>query len=103
MLRRFVVASSVFAVVVGLSSEASAQQQGAQGAQIKIDGKVKQVVAQGILVTGKDGKTYGVGFTPTSKVGLVGTAGVEFIKPNTYVQFDVMLDEKGKPTADVKK
>lgn len=104
MLRRFVVASAIGALVVGWSNVVVAQQQqGAQGTAIKIDGTVKQVVAQGILVTGKDGKTYGLGFTPTSKVGLNGTAGVEFIKPNMMVQFEVTMDEKEKPVGELKK
>jgi hypothetical protein len=103
MLRRVVVASAIGALVVGWSNVVVAQQQQPQGTSIKIDGTVKQVVAQGILVTGKDGKTYGVGFTPTSKVGLNGTTGIDYIKSGTYVQFDVMLDEKKQPTSEVKK
>ena len=65
-----------------------------KGTPIKIDGTVTQIVPQGIVVNGKDGKKYGVGFTPTSKVGLVGTAGVDFLKPGTFVQFDVDLDDE---------
>ena len=105
MLRRLVVLTLVFGSVIGLSNVAFAQKKptGPQGTPIKIDGTVKEIVAQGIVVSGKDGKTYGVGFTPTSKVGLVGTAGVEFIKPNTFVQFDVELDDKGQPVGEVKK
>lgn len=74
-----------------------------KGTPIKIDGTVKQIVQQGIVVSGKDGKTYGVGFTPTSKVGLVGTTGIDFLKPGTFVQFEVMMDEKKEPSGEVKK
>jgi hypothetical protein len=105
MFRRFVVASSVFSFVACLTSVSVAQQgkNAPKGTAIKVDGTVEQVVPQGILVTGKDKKQYAVGFTPTSKVGLIGTAGIDYVKPGTFVQFEVNLDGKGVPTEEVKK
>jgi hypothetical protein len=105
MFRRFVVVSLVSSFVACLTSESVAQQSknAPKGTAIKVDGTVEQVVPQGILVTGKDKKQYAVGFTPTSKVGLVGTAGIDYVKPGTFVQFEVNLDGKGVPTEEVKK
>jgi hypothetical protein len=105
MLRRSVLASSLVVCVVGAADFAFAQKgkTAPKGTAVKVNGKVAQVVPQGIMVTGNDNKQYAVGFTPTSKVGLVGTAGIDFVKPGTFVQFEVNLDEKGVPTDEVKK
>lgn len=102
MLRRTVLWSSVFALVVGSSSLALAQKP--KGKTLKIDATVDSVVPQGIYATSKaDGKKFAIGFDGSSKVGLVGNASIDFITPGAYVQMTVEMDGEGKPAKPVDK
>lgn len=74
-----------------------------KGTAIKVAGTVDQVVPQGILVTGKDGKKYAVGFGPTSKVGLIGNASIDIIEAGAYVQATVDMDGQLNPMKPVSK
>jgi hypothetical protein len=97
----------VLAVMTAFSTPALAQKgkgnAGPQATDVIIDATVEQVVPQGIVANDKSGKKYAIGFDGTSKIGLKGNAGIEFVTPGSFVQFDVDLDEKGMPTAEVKK
>jgi len=100
---------AVFAAALGLSlvSSQSLQAQGkkapAKGTPIKVDGTVDSVMAGGIMVNGKDGKKYGVGFPPNAKVTMSGNASPDVLKAGMYVQFTVNLDDKKKPTGEATK
>jgi hypothetical protein len=103
MLRRAVLFSALVAGM-GFPTFVAAQQAGPAGKPIKIDGVVNKILpGQGIVVDGKDGKQYGVGFNATSKVALEGTSGPDGLAAGSFVQFDVELNDKQEPVGDVKK
>ncbi|MBA4018095.1 MAG: hypothetical protein C0483_13060 [Pirellula sp.] len=99
MIRRFVVAICALSSLGIAANNASAQ----KGSAVSIKGKVAQVVPQGILVQGDDNKKYALGFTPKSKVTMSGTAGADYLAPGMFVQFEVDVDDSGKPTKEVGK
>lgn len=73
------------------------------GTAAKVNGKVAQVVPQGLMVKGSDGKEYAVMLDQKSQVSLLGTAGPDFLIAKTFVQLDAELDDKGVPTKEVDK
>jgi len=105
MLCRVAFGVVAFGLLISLSPSASAQQPAAPpgGVIMKLDGKVTQVVGQGLLVQGNDGKQYAVGFTPASKLTVSGTASPEFLGPGMFIQLDTELDDKGQPVGEVTK
>ncbi|MGC3969707.1 MAG: hypothetical protein QM775_20965 [Pirellulales bacterium] len=104
MLRRSAFALCAFALVCLPAASALAQKGGVpKGTAVTLKGKVSQVVPQGLLVEGSDGKKYGVGFTGASKVSMTGTAGSDYLSNGMFVQLEVELDAQGKPTKEVQK
>jgi hypothetical protein len=105
MIRRV----AVFAAALGLSLVGSqlvwaqGRQQAPKGSPIKVDGTVESVQAGGLVVNGKDGKKYGVGFPQTAKITMSGNASPDVLKSGMYVQFTVTLDDKKKPTSEATK
>lgn len=101
------VAFGVVAVglLVSFTQSASAQQKGPPGGTVmKVNGKVKEVVAgQGLLVTGNAGETWAVFFDKDSRLSLEGTASPDFLAPGSFIQLDTELDAKGQPVGEVKK
>lgn len=105
MLRRSAFALFAVALVCLPAGSALAQKKGAapKGTPVSLKGTVKQVApGQGLLVE-SGGKSYGLGFTNTSKVSMTGTAGSDYLNPGMFVQLEVQLDGQGKPTQEVKK
>lgn len=107
MFRCSVVAACALALSLSFVGSASAQQKKSgvpKGTALILKGKVAQVVpGQGILVEASDGKKIALGFHPTSKISMTGTAGADYLSPGMFVQMDVELDSMGKPAKEVAK
>lgn len=70
-------------------------------AEIQLDGKVKQVSPQGLVVEAEDGTNYLIGIAPNSQVTLQGRATKGFLVSGAFVEFEVNLDRSGTATSDV--
>lgn len=105
MIRRVVVAALALGLVgVGVSSaQAQAKKPPLpKGTPVTLNGKVDQVVPQGLLIDAA-GKKYAMVVMPGSTLSVTGTATADFLGPGAFVQFDVELDSADKPKGEVTK
>lgn len=91
-------------LVIGLQP-AAAQKGGKRGAppeELEIEGQVKQVTSQGLIVETADGTKYGIGVGRSSQLTLQGEASKAFLAAGTYLEFEAELDHAFKSTHEPK-
>ena len=69
--------------------------------EIRIDGTIRQVAPQGLVVDGADGNKYLIGATGDSQVTLEGAADAAFLAPGAYLEFEADLDRNGLPNKPI--
>ncbi len=57
-------------------------------------GTVEKIVTGGIVMSSKDGRTFNVVVTPTTKMHLTGSATADFLKAGVAVEFTAEVDTK---------
>lgn len=74
--------------------------QGNNAEEVEIEGQVKQVTPQGLVVDTADGTRYGIGVGRSSQVTLQGEASKAFLVAGTFLEVELELDHAYKPTKE---
>ena len=69
--------------------------------EVQVDGTIRQVSSQGLLVDGEDGNKYLIGVTGASQVTLQGAADLAFLTAGAYFEFEAELDRNGNLTGPI--